>query len=155
MKLSIHLYVTSRSSPAHDLDDVKTARELRKWRDEAKKHALETKEYDELEERLIDDMSKLIISECYAVIAYPPGKIHEAGDQVGETLLKFLRKNTESLNWELEKTGISAITVAELAEKHPMLDHSKLWENFTYGLIADKRLKPDEYEVDLEAVVKE
>jgi hypothetical protein len=177
MKMKIRLYVTTRSDPVSDLDDVKTAVELAKWKQDIRKHALERKEYSELDDAIIDDMGRLTIKECYAVIAYPPGRMQEADDEVGEPLLKFLKKNADKLDWELDETGASAVTVAEHAEKtfaqtymeatgkkgktadlektSPRLDVSHLWDNFTYGLIADKSLGKDEYEVDLEVVSKE
>jgi hypothetical protein len=155
MKQTIRLYLTTRSDPQGDLDDVKTADGLLKWRQKTKKNALETKEYPELSDEIIEEIREYAIKECYAVIAYPPGRMNEADDLVGEELLKFLKRNSQRLNWQLEETGVSAITVAELSERNKRLTSGTLWDNFTYGLIADKRLGPDEYETDLEVIVAE
>jgi hypothetical protein len=155
MKQTIRLYVTTRANKLGDLDDVKDSGKLAKWKEDVQKLALETKTFEYPDDEMIDAMSSLAIAECYAVVAYPPGRISEADDQIGKPLLKFLRKNSEKLTWALEETGLSAVTVEELSEKHKRLTSGNLWDNFTYGLIADKRLKENEYEVDLEVIVKE
>jgi len=174
MKEKIRLYVTTRSDPVPDLDDMKTVAELTRWKGDVRRHALKVKEYPAVSDALIMDLQGYAVNECYAVIAYPPGSIHEADDLVGEELLKFLKKNSSRINWQLEETGQSSVSVSEhagktfadvyesvsgrrdkpsLTETMPKLDHTHLWDNFTYGLIADKALGKDEYEVDLEVVV--
>ncbi len=152
MKQTIRLYVTTRKDPVTDLDDVKTAAELKKWKEDARKHALKAKEYTAASDALIADLQGYAVQECYAVVAYPPGSIHEADDLVGEELLKFLKRNSGRISWKLDETGASGVTVSEHAASRPTLDASHLWDNFTYGLIADKALGKDEYEVDLEVV---
>ena len=155
MKQTIHLYVTTRTDPVEDLDDIKSAKELKSWKQRVVKHALKMKDYSGLGGDIITDMGDYKIVECYAVVEYLPGQMHEADDKVGEPLLNFLRDNSNSLNWELEETGVSAVTAAETAEKHPYINPKTLWDNFTYGLIANPNLIKDEYEVHLEVVVKE
>jgi hypothetical protein len=163
MKQTIRLYVTTRADPVPDLDDMKTAADLAKWKADAKRHALKVKEHAEAGDALIDDLKGYTIKECYAVIAYPPGRITEANIQVGAPMLKFLRRNGDRIEWELDETGVSAVPVAELAKRQVLggagakvsvFNPDKYWDNFTYGLIADKSLPADTYEVDLEAVVK-
>jgi hypothetical protein len=178
MKQKIRVYLTTRTDPVPDLDDMKTAADLGKWKKDVKPHALEIREFPGPVDDMISFIGEHPILECYAVISYPPGKMEDADDSVGEPLLGFLKKNAEQLNWQLDETGQSATTVAEQAEKsfdqvygevrgkntkpsagggggQPRLDASHLWDNFTYGLIADKKLGADEYEVDLEVVTSD
>jgi hypothetical protein len=162
MKLTIRLYATTRSDPVPDLDDIKSSAELAKWKQDVRKHALKLKDYEIISEDIIDDLLEYTIKECYALVAYSPGasfdeshrKMGEA-NEVGQQLLKFLRKHSQKLTWKLEETGMSAVSVAEIADKQRMLDPGRYWDNFTYSIIADKRLANDEYEIDLEAVVED
>ena len=49
---------------------------------------------------------------------------------------------------------MSAVSVAELAQRHQYLNPKNLWDNFTYSLIANKNLPKGTYEVSLELVAK-
>lgn len=172
MKLKVHVYLTTRSDPVDDLDTVQGFDELELWKENSKSHAVKIFEYDELGGRMIEDLMNFTIHECYALIAYPPGKVHEASDEVGGMLLQFLKGNSQKLRWDLKETGLSSewdpkemsldsVSAEEsieelrgLVEKYRFVDSSRLWENFTYGLVSDKDLKDGEYEIDLEIVVE-
>ena len=155
MKLRINVYLTTRLDPVDDLDTIQSFDELSSWKSNIKDHTVKIFGYDQLDDLMIKDLMNFTIQECYAVIAYPPEGLHEA-NEVGRTLLHFLRNNSGKLNWKLKETGLSSVSVEDLVEDHPFIDVSilKLWENFTYGLISDRDLKGDEYEIDIEFVVE-
>jgi len=153
MELRIRVYLTTRSDPVDDLDSVQTFNELSAWKKRVKGHALKTTEHNKIGETLIKDLKGYIIQECYGLIAYPGDKMLEA-NQVGKELAQFLKKNYAKLTWDLEETGMSATTSGEILEEHKFLDASSLWDNFTYSLVHDKELEEDQYEIDLEFVVR-
>ncbi len=153
MDIRIKLYLTTRSDPVSDLDDVKDLEGLKKWRNEIKPHALRIIELGQLDNELIDNLKGYTIQECYAVVTHHPERCQEAV-HIAKLTKDFLRKHVKELKWGLEETGLSATSMKKLADENPALDKKQVFENFTYGIVADKSLAIDDYEVTLEAVVK-
>lgn len=154
MAHKVRVYVTTRDDPVEDLDSVKTGEELEAWKKAVREHALEVFEHDEVTGKMVEDVMKYTILECYAVIAYPPTKMMEAQEEAGKPLMAVIRENKDKLTWDLEETGVSAKTSDQITDEHRFLNPDNIWENFTYGLVADKQMGENMYEVDLEFVVK-
>jgi hypothetical protein len=153
MDIRIKLYLTTRTDPIKDLDEVTDLSDLKKWRKDVTPHAVRIIDLGQLDNELIDNLKGYTIQECYAVITHHPERYQEAV-HIGKLLKDFLRKHEKNIKWGLEETGLSAISMKKLADKDPRLDKKQIWENYTYGIVADKDLKIEDYEVALEAVVK-
>jgi hypothetical protein len=153
MELELRVYLTTRTDPVEDLDSVQTFDELKTWKKDVKPHALKTLRYNEVSDRLLADLKGYPIHECYGIVAYPGDDLSGANN-VGQSLLQFLKNNSGKLEWDLEETGPSATTVAETLEQNRFLfNAAAFWDNFTYCLIYDKELKDGQFEIDLEFVV--
>lgn len=153
MDIRIKLYLTTRTDPVQDLDAVKNLDDYKKWRTDVTPHALRIIDLGQLDNELIDNLQGYKVQECYAVITHHPERYEEAV-HIGKLIKDFLRKHEKDIEWELEETGLSAISMKKLAKEDVRLDKKQVWENYTYGIVADKDLKIDDYEVALEAVVK-
>ena len=153
MELELRVYLTTRTDPVEDLDSVQTFDELNEWRKDVKPCALKSLKYNAVTEQLLADLKGYLIHECYGIISYP-GDDMSGANKVGQTILQFLKKNSGKLDWNLEETGPSAITVQEtLEENSSIFDAGAFWDNFTYSLVYDKGLKAGQFTVDLEFVV--
>ena len=153
MELELRVYLTTRTDPVEDLDSVQTFDELNEWRKDVKPCALKSLKYNAVTEQLLADLKGYIIHECYGVIS-DPGDDMSGANKVGQSILQFLKKNSDKLDWNLEETGQSATTVAETLEENRFLfDAAAFWDTFTYSLVYDKGLKAGQFGVDLEFVV--
>jgi hypothetical protein len=153
MDIRIKLYLTTRDDPVKDLDEVKDLEDLGKWKTEVASYAVRIIDLGQLDNELIDNLQGYTVQECYAVITHHPERYEEAV-HIGKLLKDFLRKHEKDIKWGLEETGLSAISMKKLAEEDSRLDKKQIWENYTYGIVADGSLQIDDYEVALEAVVK-
>jgi len=153
MDIRINVYLTTRSDPVEDLDETKDLKGLIKWTADIRRHAVKIFENEKLDQILIDKLKGYTIEECYAVITHSPEKNVEAV-HLGNFVKVFLRKNSNQLSWDLKETGQSAKSVKKLLEENPQINPDLLWENFTFGLIADNQHKPEEYRAYVEFVVK-
>ena len=153
MDIRIKLYLTTRSDPIKDLDDVKDLSDLKRWRTDVAPYAVRIIDLGQLDNELIDNLQGYTLQECYAVVTHHPERYEEAV-HIGKLIKDFLRKHENDIKWELEETGLSAVSMKELTEKDPRIDKKQVWENFTYGIVADNGLQIDDYVVALEAVVK-
>jgi hypothetical protein len=133
---TLHLFVTTRTDPVDDLDSLDDFAQFKKWEEEVKPHALKYGKYDGMTADFIKDVGNYDILECYAVILYPKGKMLEASN-VGNEMLATLKQNRGKLRWKLEKTGKSKASNMEY---------------FTFGMLADPKLKEDEFTIYFEIV---
>jgi|WetSurMetagenome_2_1015567.scaffolds.fasta_scaffold23943_3 hypothetical protein len=153
MDIRIKLYLTTRTDPIKDLDEVTDLPDLKKWKADVTPQAVRIIDLGQLDNELIDNLQGYTVQECYAVITHHPERYEEAV-HIGKLIKDFLRKHEKDIQWGLQETGLSAVSMTKLAEENPRLDKKQIWENFSYGIVADKDLKIDDYEVALEAVVK-
>ncbi|MBN2251178.1 MAG: hypothetical protein JW724_03790 [Candidatus Altiarchaeota archaeon] len=154
MDILINVYLTTRSDPVEDLDEIKELEALKAWDANMKLHAVKVLPDEKLDHELIDKLKGYTIKECYALVTHNPAKKEEPV-HIGNFLKEFLKKNADQLKWELEETGASAISVKDVIRENPWIPPELLWDNYTYGVIADESLDPESYRVFLELVVKE
>lgn len=153
MDIKINVYLTTREDPVPDLDETKDLEGLLKWTADIKRHAVKIFVDEKLDQILIHKLKEYTIEECYAIITHSPGKNVEAV-HLGNFVKVFLKQNANQLQWDLKETGLSAKTVKEILKENPQINPDLLWDNFTFGLIADNQHKPEEYRAYVEFVVK-
>lgn len=153
MDIKINVYLTTRKDPVPDLDETKDLTGLLSWTADVRRHALKILEDEKLDQILIDHLKGYTIEECYAVITHHPEKSVEAV-HLGNFLKVFLKQNSGQLKWDLKETGASAVNVSKILKENPHINPELLWDNFSFGLIADPQHKQDEYRAYVEFVVR-
>jgi hypothetical protein len=153
MDIKINVYLTTREDPVPDLDETKDLEGLIKWAADIRRHAVKILEDEKLDQILINKLKDYTIEECYAIITHSPGKSVEAV-HLGNFVKVFLKANSNKLLWDLKETGLSAKPVKKILEENPQINPDLLWDNFTFGLIADPQHQPEEFRAYVEFVVK-
>ena len=110
MNLNIDIYLTTKKDELPDLKSYTDEEGFYEWKRAVKFVAFKQNTQTEVSERLLEDAREYPIIEAFALIEYPPGKVLEADEDVGERLREFFQKQHIKFNWALTRDEKSADT---------------------------------------------
>lgn len=103
MNLSVSVYYTTRKDSLPDLRSFKDEGGFYKWRNQVKDVAFKSEDFDSISDITLAGAGKNPVVECFVVIEYPPGKMLEADDQLGEKLRDFIQVKRHRFTWKLTR----------------------------------------------------
>ncbi len=115
MDVTIELYLTTKKDELPDLRTFKHEDEFYKWKNDVRHIAMYSATYNEISDALLEEANNYRILEAHALIEYPPGKVLDADEEIGEKFRQFFRDKHIKFDWSMtrdEKAEESHYTVS-------------------------------------------
>ena len=93
MNTNIDVYLTTKKDELPDLQSYRDETGFYEWKRAVKFVAFHSESFTEIKDGILDEAKKYPIIESFALIEYPPGKVLEADEELGERLREFFKKN--------------------------------------------------------------
>lgn len=103
MSLSIDAYLTTKTDSLPDLKTYTKEEDFYQWKTQVRSVAFDSKSFNEVSESILDFADRYPIIEAYALIEYPPGKVLDADEEVGEKLRTLFGDRHIKFDWALTR----------------------------------------------------